>query len=297
MSKKSKKKVFITGIKGFLGSSIAKALKKNRIGVDGTDLEECDLAGSYPKHLPEELLNRIESSDMVIHCAAIVGVDAHLNDTSAFMENYAIDANVVEACRLTQTPLIYLSSSEVFGESNNISVYSDFKISRCYRSNYALEKLMMERIIRAYVSDYVILRPFNVTGPTQDPSKGVIPKFFELARNNKDIEIYAEGGDPLKSPARSFLYIDDFCELIKRIVLNFEDFEHNSYNVGTMGSILIADLAREIIELTKSKSQIKFVEPRRGDNVIYKRELRDTGVWYIAGIEGYTKIEDILKKF
>ena len=284
-------KVFITGCRGFIGGALAETLQKAGVFVDGTDLFECDLSDPFS----DDLIERLDACDLIIHCAAIVGVDNHLKHTNSFIINHTIDLNIIEYCQETAKPLIYFSTSEVFGHNELITKESNFKISQHIRSNYALEKLMAERIIRESDFDHIILRPFNVVGPTQDPKKGVIPKFFEAARKNKTLTIYT---DRHNNPARrGFLWIGDFCELIKRIVLNFNNFKNDSYNVGAPNDISIRELAHKIIELVGSKSEIKYQKPRKGDNIIFRRGLGDFEIWRKARISGILNVDGILKKF
>lgn len=119
-------------------------------------------------------------------------------------------------------------------------------------------KNVAEAFLKSYKKefdiDYTIFRFFNTYGPNQS-TDFVVPRFLELALKNQPITIYGDG-----SQTRTFCYIDDNIEATTRI------FEQGLYinevvNIGSDVEVPIIDLARSIIELTGSSSEIIFLPP------------------------------------
>ena len=296
-------KIIVTGSQGFIGSKIVEfLLPKHKVtGIDSFNkvdsnepwaiernkLLEQNLNHKNFKFICWNLLNEqkfydseqeklfdtlAKKIDIVIHCAAIVGVDKHIKDTGLFLKNLELDQRVLRWCK--DSHLIYFSSSEVYGGASINSTNSDLVISSELRSNYALEKLFVERMIQAKLKDYTILRPFNVTGPIQNPENSVIPKFVKGAINNEELIVYCDEYE--KTPKRTFLHIDDFIAGIQHIIKNLKKYNKKIINVGSEKIQDIYELAETIIELTKSDSKVKREFARENDNVILYRKPYDT---------------------
>ena len=295
-------KILITGSQGFIGSKVVKDLLNQGHKVTGVDtfdkidskepwaiernkiisqnlknpkfefikwdlLSEHKFYSSEQERLYEALGT---NPDIIIHCAAIVGVENHLKDTSSFLKNLQLDERVIRWCN--KSHLIYFSTSEVYGDTKKeMSVLDDLRISSKLRSNYALEKLFVERIIQAKLKNYTILRPFNVTGPSQSPNLGVIPKFVSLAKRNKDITVYRASQDAFE-PRRTFLSIDDFVYGLDFIIRHLNKYNRKIVNIGSENSIGIHELAEIIKSKFKSKSGVLRKIAESEDNVITYRK-------------------------
>ena len=97
-------------------------------------------------------------------------------------------------------------------------------------------------------------RIFNTYGPRMLPDDGrVISNFIVQALQNKPITIYGDG-----SQTRSFCYADDLITAIIRLMENTEDTFTGPVNLGNPMEIQIVDLAKTIIQLTNSDSEIVF---------------------------------------
>lgn len=98
-----------------------------------------------------------------------------------------------------------------------------------------------------------VIRIFNTYGPKMQPDDGrVISNFIVQSLNNKDITIYGDG-----SQTRSFCYVDDLVEGIIKMMGSREDFV-GPVNLGNPTEYSILELAKKIIELTDSKSNIVY---------------------------------------
>ena len=97
-----------------------------------------------------------------------------------------------------------------------------------------------------------IIRIFNTYGPQMDINDGrVVSNFIVQALRGDNITIYGDGGQ-----SRSFQYIDDLIEGMVRMMDDTPDDFTGPVNIGNPNEFTIAELAREVISLTGSKSKI-----------------------------------------
>ncbi|MFA4043952.1 MAG: hypothetical protein HZRFUVUK_000734 [Candidatus Fervidibacterota bacterium] len=142
-------------------------------------------------------------------------------------------------------PLVSPQDESYWGNVNPIGV----------RSVYDESKRFAEALTMAYHRHYGldtrIARIFNTYGPGMRIDDGrVIPNFIWQALKGEPLTIYGDG-----TQTRSFCYIDDLVEGIKRLM---EADAHQPINLGNPNEVRIIDLANLIINLTGSKSKIEF---------------------------------------
>jgi UDP-glucose 4-epimerase len=135
-----------------------------------------------------------------------------------------------------------------------------------------------EAFLRSYCKEYglsyTIFRFFNTYGPKQSIDF-VISKFLVNALKNEDITIYGDG-----EQTRTFCYIDDNVDTTIKALYE-EKVVNDVINIGGSREITINELAKVVIELTKSKSKLKYLPPleegdmkrRRPDNTEMKSIL------------------------
>ncbi len=110
-----------------------------------------------------------------------------------------------------------------------------------------------------------IIRIFNTYGPRMHPNDGrVVSNFIVQALQNKDITIYGDG-----SQTRSFCYVDDLIEGMIRM-MKTDDSVTGPINMGNPGEFTILQLAKKVIEMTESKSQIVF-KPLPSDDPMQRK--------------------------
>ena len=126
-------------------------------------------------------------------------------------------------------------------------------------SPYAVSKLIGEELCAVYSQIYslptVCLRYFNVYGERQSGETLAIPTFIDCARKNIPLPIYGTG-----EQTRDYVFVDDVVEatIISTALTGV-------FNVGSGKSVSVNELAKAIIKLTKSKSDIEYHEARPGD--------------------------------
>lgn len=142
-------------------------------------------------------------------------------------------------------PLVHPQREDYWGNVNPIGV----------RGVYDEAKRFSEAMTMAYQRyhnlDTRIVRIFNTFGPRMRLDDGrVLPAFMEQALTGKDLTAFGDG-----TQTRSFCYVDDLVEGIVRLLRS--DF-NEPVNIGNPDEITILQFAKEIIELTGSKSKIAF---------------------------------------
>lgn len=208
------------------------------------------------KYSDIENIMRSINFDYVFHYAALVGVQRTLDNPLDVLNDIEGFKNILELAKeSTVKKVFFSSSSEVYGEpvefpQNEITTPLNAKLP------YAIVKNVGEAYLKSYYKEYglkyTIFRFFNTYGPAQSKDF-VIKKFITQALNNEDITIYGDG-----SQTRTFCYIDDNIDVTLEI-LNNGLMDNEILNIGNTNETSVLELARLIISLTKSKSQIKHL--------------------------------------
>ncbi|HID07230.1 MAG TPA: NAD-dependent epimerase/dehydratase family protein, partial [Armatimonadetes bacterium] len=273
------KTFFITGGAGFIGTALIRCIiEENRVIVYD-NLSRNSLVGSglctHPNLtiIQGDVLNydHLKSSipqsvDVVLHMAAIAGIDTVIKDPVKTLEVNAIGSyHLLKALMelgLVQRiqRFVYFSTSEVFGiEAFRVSESSPTNLQPVgeARWTYAVSKLMGEHLTHSYYKQFglraVTIRPFNVYGPGQ-VGEGAIHQFVIRAIRGEPLIIHGEGDQ-----IRSWCYIDDMVDGIL-LCLEKESAIGQVFNVGNpRGTITILRLAEKIVQLSGSSSRIVHV--------------------------------------
>lgn len=210
--------------------------------------------------------------EYVFHYAAVVGVQRTLANPLAVLRDITGIENVLKLAKNTGVRrLFFSSSSEVYGEPFEIPQHEETTPLNS-RLPYAIVKNVAEAYLRSYQQeyglDYTVFRFFNTYGPNQSEDF-VVPRFLRMALRNQDITVYGDG-----SQTRTFCYVDDnvdacLAALVRREAIN------ETVNIGSDESITILELARAVIELTDSKSEIVHLPPLEDGDMT--RRLPDIG--------------------
>lgn len=233
-------KFFVTGSSGLLGSNFVRLLyladkTPEADGVVGLDINFggfTDKVISIKRARETGLLKSlIENCDVVVHFASHLGVENIVNDTSLPFKTFKNDKTIVDLAIKYNKKIVYLSTSEVYGDSKDYAESSDLIISSKLRSNYALEKLFMERYIQSKTDNYLIIRPFNVYGIGQNPNNGFIAKAISAAFNPKEVLKIRAGVSSINSAAdldntsfdpttkRCYCHVNDFNNILYKLIV------------------------------------------------------------------------------
>jgi UDP-glucose 4-epimerase len=203
--------------------------------------------------LYDDLDKLIAEHDIIYHLASSVGVElVDKRPSETLFNNVDMMTRLIPLFEKYQKKVIFASSSEIYGEGpfteeSPASIGPSSKL----RWGYAASKLMMEFMFAASTFPYVIVRFFNVTGPGQLGDYGmVLPRFIKNATSNKPLIVYGDG-----SQVRSFCHINDAIDAL----LLVENEDREIYNIGSDNITSILYLAEKVIEITVSKSEVRFV--------------------------------------
>lgn len=277
--------ILVTGGAGFLGSSICDRLKQDgheviifdnlfrgkEENIQGFNLQKNDLTKmQYDLYLAIQK----QRPEYIYHFAAINGTNNFYEKPyDVFHDNINITYNLLETIEKViatdesyNPKVIYASTSEVYGNPEYIPTPENSKTSirtEKDRDSYSASKLICEFYIRFFCErhglDYLILRIFNVYGK-RDIKGHVIPDMIEKIKNAKDtIEVIGSGQE-----TRSFCYIDDFIEMIFKLINS--DGWNDIYNIGNTEETSIKYLV-ELLEEKYGKKLIKLsTKLRDGDH-------------------------------
>lgn len=265
-------KILITGGAGFIGSSLADRLLKNKtyflVGVDNLltgDLRKVPENPNF-KFIKCDVNNYKDIStimtrfqfDYVFHYAAVVGVKRTIENPVMVLRDIEGIKNILDLCKNTGVKRVFFSSSsEVYGEPVELP-QNETTTPLNSRLPYAVVKNIGEAFCRSYEKEFglsfTIFRFFNTYGPKQSIDF-VISKFLKASFAGEAITIYGDG-----QQNRTFCYVDDNTACALKI-LEANLIMNDVINIGNEINYTILQLAELIIKLTNSKSKIKFLPP------------------------------------
>ena len=258
----------ITGGAGFIGSHLSDALVARGDSVtilDNLSTGKNQSVGTaefvegsiFDYRLMEELISK---TDFVFHLAAAVGVFNIVNSPlESLMTNIKGTEIILELCNKYNKPILVTSTSEVYGKNTSIPLNeeSDRVLGSplLSRWSYSEAKAVDESMAYFYYSEKKlpvrIVRLFNTVGPRQVGSYGmVVPRFVTAALKNQSLEVYGSGDQ-----IRCFCHVSDAVKAIL-LVADSEKSIGQVFNIGNNQQISIIDLAKTVIEITGSKSEI-----------------------------------------
>jgi UDP-glucose 4-epimerase len=205
----------------------------------------------------------VRAADACIHLAARLGVGRIVAQPLDSLRENVIGADVVlSAAAHHGRKLLFSSSSEVYGKLNKrgLSEADDRVIGSPAKSrwSYAIAKEFGEALARAYVQEHgtemVVVRLFNTVGPRQAGAYGmVLPRFVRQALAGEALTVYGDGRQ-----TRCFTDVHDVVRAL-RYLLAADGAAGGVYNIGSLRSVRVLDLANLVIERTGSDSGIVLV--------------------------------------
>jgi UDP-glucose 4-epimerase len=268
------KTIFITGGAGFIGSTlVGRLLEHNRIVIYDNFTRNALKNKPFRNHsnltliqgdvLDFDALKRAMTGvDIIVHCAAIAGIDSVIKSPVTTMRvNMVGSANVLEAASLLPRcdRVVCFSTSEVFGQQAFRSTENDHAVMGAVgeaRWTYAVSKLSVEHLAIAYYKEKwlptAVVRPFNVYGPGQ-VGEGALRGFVLRAIRNDPLEIHGDG-----TQIRAWCYVDDMVDGVLLAMMHPEAVGE-SFNIGNERAVItIYGLANTVVRVLGSKSKIVF---------------------------------------
>lgn len=144
-------------------------------------------------------------------------------------------------------PLIHPQPESYWGNVNPIGIRS------CYDEGKRCAESLFVNYHEQNNVDIKIIRIFNTYGPRMNPEDGrVVSNFIVQALLGEDISIFGDG-----QQTRSFQYVDDLVEGMIRMMGSRKDFS-GPVNIGNPNEFSMIELAKEVLDLTNSKSKLTY---------------------------------------
>ena len=270
----------ITGIGGFIGSSLARALLSRGEQVRGID----NFSTGNRENI-HEILGRIDfreadildldamhkacaGVDFVLHQAAIPSVPKSVLDPlGSNRANVDGTVNVLVAARDAKVKrVVYAASSSAYGDTPTLPKHEAMRPDPI--SPYAVAKLASEQYMisfyRCYGLETVCLRYFNIFGPRQDPSSpysGVLAKFITQMLRGEQPTIFGDG-----EQSRDFTYIDNAVEAnLLACKAPADKAAGQVFNTATGRRVTLNETFKLLQGLTSYQGQLKYGPERGGD--------------------------------
>jgi len=268
-------KVLITGGAGFIGSHLCDSFVAR-----GEDVAILDNLSTGSKnniaHLEGKIKvfqgdirdqNLVESlvgdCDVIVHMAAALGVNNILeNPIEAISTNFFGSEVILNAAVKYDKKIIIASTSEIYGknpkqpltEQDDRVVGTPKKLRWTYSDAKALEEAIAYSLFLTKNLKVITVRLFNTVGPRQTGKYGmVLPRFVEAALTDKPIYVYGDG-----TQSRVFCHVYDAVNALQTLAYS-QDCFGEVFNIGGNEVISILELAQKVAKMSKSKSEIMFV--------------------------------------
>lgn len=273
-------KALVTGVAGFIGSTLAERLVRDGVDVIGLDCftdyyprpdKERNIAGllAGPRFrfiettlqdapLAELLVDRTH----IFHLSAQAGVRKSWGRDFGVYTVNNIDATQVllEACvGRPIEKLVYSSSSSVYGDAVPLPMREDVMPQPL--SPYGVTKLAAEQLCVLYWQNFKVptssLRYFTVYGPRQRPDMG-FHKFLRATMTGQPIPVYGDG-----EQTRDFTFVGDVVEA--NILAATRGTPGGVYNIGGGSRVTVNEVLRMIGQVTGRQPLIDRQSSQKGD--------------------------------
>ena len=274
-------KALITGVAGFIGSTLGERLARERVDIVGIDC----FTDYYPRAIKERNLqglrhdphfrfveSRIQDADLpalladrthVFHLAAQAGVRKSWGRDFAIYTENNIEATQVLLEAVTKMPslerLVYASSSSVYGDNTPMPFREDAMTQPV--SPYGVSKLAAEQLCFLYFANFkvptVSLRYFTVYGPRQRPDMG-FHKFLRATILGEPIAVYGDG-----EQTRDFTFVQDIVSA--NIAASIRGVPGRVYNIGGGSRVSVNEVLDLIGRVAKRRPVVRVDSVQKGD--------------------------------
>ena len=274
-------RALVTGCAGFVGSHLTESLLRSGHDVIGVDrlldnyaaevklanlgvAQEHDAFQYVQADLSEAPLEPlIDGCEVVFHLAAEPGVRT---SWGARFHSYERN-NVLATQRLLEalkpqpgTPLVYASSSSVYGDAERLPTSED-ALPRPF-SPYGVTKLAAEHLCSLYHGNFglatVSLRFFSVYGPRQRPDMA-FNRFCRAAVRGEPITVFGDGRQ-----TRDFTFVDDVVSAVRAAAV-VPEAAGRVYNVGGGSQVSVNEALELIASFSGGPLDVRYEAAERGD--------------------------------
>lgn len=293
------RRVLVAGAGGFIGGHLVKRLKSEHCWVCGVDIKEHEYSDTHADEfvlgdlcIQDFARSVVDGMDDVYQLAADMGGAGYIftgeHDAAVMRNSATINLNMLEFGHQAGVKRFFYSSSAcIYPEYNqldpeNPKCSEDSAYPAAPDSEYGWEKLFSERLYLSFMRNYGvqvrIARFHNIFGPEgtwkggREKAPAAICRKIAQASEGDEIEIWGDGRQ-----TRSFLYIDECVEGIRRLVES--DFT-GPVNIGSEEMVTINTLAELVMDIAGKKLFLRHVEGplgvrgRNSDNRLIQEKLR-----------------------
>ncbi len=325
----NKKKIFVTGADGFIGSHLCEKLVKD--GHKVTALVQYNSFNTWgwldniPKKIQKEIdicsgdirdsygmRKFVKSNEIVFHLAALIAIPFSYHHPNMYIDtNVKGTLNLLQACKeFDIDQFIHTSTSEVYGTAQFIPINESHPLVG--QSPYSASKIAADQLAYSFYSAFnlpvSIIRPFNTYGPRQS-ARAIIPTIIsQILNNKKNIKLGST------NPTRDFTYIDDTVNGFTSFI-NCKNTIGKTINIGSNFETSILDVVQIVSDIVGTKISVitdnKRIRPKKSevnqllaDNSVAKQILNWHPKFYGAKglkkglkytIEWMSKEENIMK--
>lgn len=306
-------KYIVTGGAGFIGSHLCESLLQkgytvycldNLITGNRENIAHLSDSGNFhfveidvTSEIPLAIKANFSGLSGIYHLASPASPPFYKKySIETLLVNSAGTKNMLDLARLTGASFLYTSTSEVYGnplvhpqKETYFGNVNPVGVRACYDEAKRFGEALIMEYIRKFDVNARIVRIFNTYGPRMQSDDGrVVVNFVNQALAGRNLVMYGDG-----SFTRSFCYISD---MVRGLILALESPKARGevINLGFPREHTIKEIARIIIELTKSESKITVGTPQEDDPA---RRRPDIGkAKKILGWVPETELEQGLKK-
>ena len=291
-----KKKIFVAGHNGLVGSAIVRKLKssgyKNIITIDRKKL---DLTDQYKV---QKFLKKKKPDFIFIAAAKVGGIFSNSNNKANFItENLLIQTNLIHGAYLCNIKnLIFLGSSCVYPANCKQPIKENYLLTgKLEKTNdaYAIAKIagikMCQSYNEQYKTNYLCLMPTNTFGPNDNYNSlnshffpALIKKIYNL-KNKKFIKLWGDG-----KPKREFIYVDDIADAC--VYFMNKKTKSHIINIGTGKDYSIKQYAEFFLKIIVKK-KVKLVFDKTKPNGT-KRKVLDVTLAKKYGWSAKTSLKE-----
>lgn len=276
--------ILVTGCAGFIGSHLCERLLRDGHAVCGIDnfdpyydvaVKQGHVAalrkhGGFSFHPVDirdvEALNEIwrrSRPERIVHLAARAGVRPSILQPALYCDvNVTGTTRIFEAARAAGTPVVFASSSSVYGGSTRIPYHEDDPVAAPI-SPYAATKRAGELLATTYFHLYqvpiVSLRFFTVYGPRQRPDMAIY-KFTRAILEGRTVTLYGDG-----ATARDYTYVDDIIAGVVAAIERAPQLGREIINLGNSQTVELRRLIQIIEDAVGQKANIDWQPVQPGD--------------------------------
>lgn len=289
--------VLVTGVAGFIGYSLAERLLARGevvVGIDNINdyydpaLKQARIRDLADRHGNQFSFRRVDFSDhaalddaladmpfdRIAHLGAQAGVRYSIDNPRAYVQSNLVGhLNLLEVARSRQVPMVYASSSSVYGGNDRLPFCVEDRVDHpisLYAATKRADELMSETYSHLYRLPLTGLRFFTVYGPWGRPDMAMW-MFTRDILAGRPIKVFNNG-----EMKRDFTYIDDIISGVVACLDTPPDDDgttkaggskapHRLYNIGNNRSEQLMDMIAIIEAECGKKAEFHFQPMQAGD--------------------------------